>query len=80
MHVFRGWNRHLEVGIPLVNEVKSLDGLDIEPLAGLKDIIDHNLVLVLEVLQVAAGCDNPLERQDWHAVLVLVSREVILEL
>ena len=55
-------DRHLEVGVPLVDEVKCLDGLDIEPLTGLKDIIDHDLVLVLEVLQVAAGCDNPLER------------------
>ena len=49
-------------------------------MAGLKDIIDHNLVLILEVLQVAAGCDDPLEGQDRHTVLVLVGREIVLEL
>ena len=54
--------RHLEMGIPLVDEVKCLDGLDIELLAGLEDIIDHDLVLILEVLQVAAGRNNPFER------------------
>ena len=72
--------RHLEVCVPLVDEVKCLDCFDIEPLAGLEDIIDHDLVLVLKVLQVAAGRNNPLEREDRHAVLVLFSREVILEL
>ena len=54
--------RHLEVCVPLVDEVKCLDCFDIDTLAGLEDIIDHNLVLVLKVLQVAAARNNPLER------------------
>ena len=35
VHVLWGRDCHLEVGVPLVDEVKSLDGLNVEPLAGL---------------------------------------------
>ena len=70
----------LQVSCPLIDEVEGFYCLDVELLTSLQHIIDHDGILSLKILQVAAGCNDLFERKHWHAVLGFVCSQIILKL
>lgn len=68
-----------EMCSPFINEIKGFNRLYIQFLTGLKYIIDHDCFLSLEILKIAACCDDFFERKNWHSVLRLISSQIVLK-